>query len=165
MKYCKTYSSPLGLLTMVSDGKALTGLAFEHQRYFDFKVPEGAEEKECEVFKETRKWLDIYFKGNHPDFMPEISLTGSNFQMEVWRILTEIPYGEVTTYGDIAKQVAQQRGIAKMSAQAVGGAVGRNPISILVPCHRVIGKDGSMTGYGGGLDRKISLLKLEGLVW
>ena len=161
MSFFQTYQSPVGCITMVSEQNALTGLAFEQQRYFQDKVPEDAREKDLKVFRDTKKWLDTYFQGENPDFLPEISLKGTDFQMQVWRILLQIPYGEVVTYGEIAKQIAMQKGIAKMSAQAVGGAVGHNPISIIVPCHRVIGKNGELVGYGGGLHRKTALLKLE----
>lgn len=161
MNYFQTYQSPVGRLTMVSDGKALTGLAFEEQRYFDVKVPVDATEKDLKVFEDTKKWLDLYFQGKDPHFLPDISLQGTEFRRRVWQILLQIPHGEVVTYGEIARQIAEAKGIVKMSAQAVGGAVGHNPISIIVPCHRVIGTNGSLVGYGGGLDRKIALLQLE----
>lgn len=112
--------------------------------------------------REVRRWLDIYFSGHEPDFMPPIHMIGSDFQLTVWELLTQIPYGETTTYGELAKRVAQKRGLPCMSAQAVGGAVGHNEISIIVPCHRVVGTGGSLTGYAGGVDRKQKLLTLEG---
>lgn len=160
--YLKKYDSPLGEITMVSNGDALTTLDFTGQKYYEIEVPADAMEKELPIFEETSRWLDIYFQGKNPDFVPPIQLEGSEFRLEIWEILKAIPYGQVLTYGDIAKQVAEKRGIARMSAQAVGGAVGHNPISIIVPCHRVVGDKGNLTGYAGGVERKVQLLKLEG---
>lgn len=148
---------------MGSDGEALVRLDFEGSRFYDFSFVESGEEKELPVFVQTKKWLDLYFAGERPDFLPAIAPEGSEFQRKVWEILLQIPYGKAMSYGEIAERMAKEQGIKKMSAQAVGGAVGRNPISLLVPCHRVIGKDGKMVGYGGGLDRKIALLKIEGI--
>ena len=119
-------------------------------------------EKEIPVFHQVKRWLDIYFSGQQPDFMPPLHMSGTPFQMAVWETLREIPYGQTTTYGAIARKIARQRGLSKMSAQAVGQAVGRNELSILVPCHRVVGADGTLTGYGGGLELKRKLLELEG---
>ncbi len=164
MNYLQKYHSPLGEMLMLSDGIALTGLVFDGQKYFENKKVLNYTEKDLQVFKEVRKWLDIYFSGRKPDFMPPVSLNGSVFQKDVWDILMTIPYGHVVTYGDIAKQIAAKRKIARMSAQAVGGAVGHNPIAILVPCHRVVGANGSLTGYAGGLDKKEALLKIEGIL-
>ncbi|MHC6180970.1 methylated-DNA--[protein]-cysteine S-methyltransferase [Clostridium sp. JNZ X4-2] len=161
MKYMKKYNSPLGKITLVSDGKCLTGLVFDGQKYFDIEVPADAVVKSLPIFEKASRWLDLYFRGQEADFVPPIVMTGSDFRMEVWNILKNIPYGEVMTYGEIAKQVAKKRGITRMSAQAVGGAVGHNPISIIVPCHRVVGENGNLTGYAGGIDRKIKLLKIE----
>lgn len=155
------YNSPIGNITMVSDGESLCGLWFDGQKYFASTVKGETEDKTLPVFEQTKKWLDIYFSGNEPDFTPKLSLNGSEFRKAVWDILLTIPYDSVMTYGDIAKILAKQRGVAKMSAQAVGGAVGHNPISIIVPCHRVVGTNGNLTGYAGGIDKKISLLKLE----
>lgn len=152
------YESDLGLITMEGDGDALTGLWIEGQRNGQ-AAPEG----NLPVFALTRKWLDIYFSGKKPDFMPPLKLEGTDFQKEVWEILLTIPYGMTTTYGEIAAQIAKKRGLRRMSAQAVGQAVGHNPISILVPCHRVVGGNGNLTGYAGGIDKKIKLLSLEGL--
>ena len=124
----------------------------------------GAEEKEGKrppVLEQTVKWLNLYFSGQEPDFTPPLHLIGSEFRLAVWKMLLEIPYGQTTTYKELAGRIAEQRGIKTMSAQAVGGAVGHNPISIIVPCHRVLGTDGSLTGYAGGIDKKISLLTLE----
>ena len=115
-----------------------------------------------QVFEQAKKWLAIYFSGKEPDFKIPLHFIGTDFQNEVWEILSSIPYGQTTTYGEIAKQLAARRGLERMSAQAVGGAVGRNEISIIVPCHRVVGANGSLTGYAGGIDKKIALLQLEG---
>ncbi len=160
MKYISYYKSPLGEILLAANDRALTGLWFEGHRFFA-KFFGDFEERETEILKLAEKWLDVYFSGKEPDFRVPICFEGTDFQKEVWEILNRIPYGKTVTYGDIAKTVAEKRGIKKMSAQAVGGAVGRNPISIIVPCHRVIGADGSLTGYGGGIDRKIALLELE----
>ena len=163
MQYITHYQSPLGGITISSDGSALTGLWFDGQKYFASTLGADYKEKNLPVFTEAKRWLDIYFSGKEPDFTPPLSLNGSAFRMAVWQILQSIPYGQTITYGDIAKQLAAQTGKAKMSAQAVGGAVGRNPISIIVPCHRVIGAGGSLTGYAGGIDKKVQLLELEGI--
>ena len=120
-------------------------------------------EKELPALEMAKTWLDIYFSGKEPDFMPPIHLTGSPFRLSVWKLLQQIPYGKTMTYGELARRIAGQRGISHMSAQAVGGAVGHNPISIIVPCHRVVGSDGSLTGYAGGVERKEQLLALEGV--
>ena len=117
------------------------------------------------VLEETSGWLDIYFSGREPDFTPPLHLTGSDFRLAVWNLLLQIPYGQTITYKELAARIAEQRGLETMSAQAVGGAVGHNPISIIVPCHRVLGTDGSLTGYSGGIDKKISLLTLEKAVF
>jgi methylated-DNA--[protein]-cysteine S-methyltransferase len=121
------------------------------------------EEKNLAVFDQTRRWLDLYFSGREPGFTPALNPVGSAFRRAVWEILLKIPYGKTTTYGQIARKIAAARGLAKMSAQAVGGAVGHNEISIIIPCHRVVGAHGSLTGYAGGIDRKIKLLQLEGI--
>lgn len=166
MKYTYHYDSPLGGITMASDGESLSGLWFDGQKYFGAGLAADEEEQTesgeiLPVFEETKKWLDIYFDGKEPDFTPRLHLQGSPFRMEVWEILLKIPYGKTTTYKEIAERVAAQRGIPSMSAQAVGGAVGHNPISIIVPCHRILGTDGSLTGYAGGVEKKKSLLALE----
>ena len=161
MIYVSYYKSPIGNITMASDGERLCGLWFDGPKYFASTVKGETEDKTLPVFEQTKEWLDIYFSGNEPDFTPKLSLDGSKFRKAVWDILLTIPYGSVMTYGDIAKIMAKQRGVAKMSAQAVGGAVGHNPVSIIVPCHRVVGTNGNLTGYAGGIDKKISLLKLE----
>lgn len=161
MIYTAHYNSPLGGITLTSDGMALTGLYFDGER--DFPDLSPGRKKDLPLFGEVMRWLDLYFAGKEPDFSPALNPTGTAFQMSVWAILRTIPYGETTTYGAIAKRLEKKTG-KRMSAQAVGGAVGRNPISIIVPCHRVIGANGSLTGYAGGLDKKEYLLELEGAI-
>lgn len=163
MQYTHKYSSPLGAITTASDGQKLTGLWFDGQKYFGRTLEKEHEEKFLSVFECTDAWLDMYFSGKKPDFTPPLSLSGSPFRQKVWEILLAIPYGKTTTYGAIAAQIAAETGLSHMSAQAVGGAVGHNPISVIVPCHRVLGSDGSLTGYAGGTDKKIRLLQLEGV--
>lgn len=163
MEYFDTYYSPLGELTLCCDGERLTALFFTGQKYADKYLSPAAVRGSFPVLEETRRWLDAYFGGRQPGVLPSMRLTGTPFQKCVWELLSEIPYGETTTYGALAKEVGQRLGKEKMSAQAVGGAVGRNPISILIPCHRVIGKDGSLTGYAGGVEKKEALLKIEGI--
>lgn len=163
MEYISHYRSPLGDLLLASNGSELTGLWFERQKYFAYYLDKAHEEKEVPPFELTRRWLDIYFSGKAPDFTVPLHFTGTAFQNEVWELLYAIPYGQLTTYGEIAKQIAAKRGLARMSAQAVGGAVGHNEISIIVPCHRVIGSNGSLTGYAASLDKKRTLLALEGV--
>ena len=155
MDYTCHYDSPLGGITLASDGEALTGLWFDGQKYFADTLDAEHEEQPLPVFDEAVRWLDLYFGGEVPDFTPELSPRGSAFRRRVWDALLAIPYGHTTTYGEIAKKLGCK------SAQAVGGAVGRNPVSLLIPCHRVLGADGSLTGYAGGVDKKRSLLKLE----
>ena len=162
MQYTATYKSPLGDILLAADEKGLTGLWFEGQKYYALYLDKENMEKELPVFTKTKKWLDIYFSGKEPGFEVPMHFAGTEFQNEVWEILYAIPYGQTTTYGQIAKELARKKGLARMSAQAVGGAVGHNEISIIVPCHRVVGANGSLTGYAGGIDKKISLLKLEG---
>ncbi len=164
MLYKSLYDSPLGLITLVSDGKNLIGLWIENQVNFQKTIKEELFlDDDITVFKQTKRWLDRYFLGEVMSIgdLP-IAFNGSPFREEVWKILCDIPYGQLITYGDIAKEMASLTGKQKMSAQAVGGAVGHNPISIIVPCHRVIGAGGKLTGYGGGLDLKIKLLQREG---
>ena len=154
--YIAHYSSPLGSMTLASDGTALTGLWFNGQKYFADTLKEVQTlNPNLPVFDLTRQWLDIYFSGKEPTFTPPLLLQGSPFRKQVWQLLLEIPYGRTMTYGELARKLQCK------SAQAVGGAVGHNPISIIIPCHRVIGADGSLTGYAGGVERKASLLKLE----
>lgn len=161
MQYISHYPSPLGRILLAADGIGLTGLWFEGQKYFSCCLDREHTEKEIPLFEMTRRWLDLYFSGREPDFSVPLHAAGTAFQKEVWEILCSIPYGQTMTYGGIARQLAAKRGVPRMSAQAVGGAVGHNPISILVPCHRVVGANGSLTGYAGGIDRKIKLLTLE----
>lgn len=161
MQYINHYISPLGKIVLAADEVGLTGLWFEGQKYFALYLDKDHEEKELPIFKKAKAWLDIYFSGREPDFELPLHFIGTPFQNEVWEILTSIPYGKTMTYGEIAKLLAKRKGIKQMSAQAVGGAVGRNEISIIVPCHRVVGANGSLTGYAGGIDKKIALLKLE----
>ena len=165
MYYKTFYNSPLGQMTLVSDGKNLTGLWIDGQKYFESTLYGRVEEKEdLPVFRQTKMWLDRYFQGARPD-IAELSLApkGGEFRQAVWKILRGIPYGQVITYGDIAKQIARERGLAKMSSQAVGQAVGHNPISVIIPCHRVVGANGNLTGYAGGIHLKIKLLAHEGV--
>lgn len=167
MYYSTTYPSPVGLLTLACDpsGSRLVGLWLEGQKYHGNTMMEGMTEKNgMPVFDRAKDWLDRYFDGKKPG-VGELSLApvGSAFRQEVWRILCEIPYGEVVTYGDIAKKTAVKMGRASMSGQAAGGAVAHNPISIIIPCHRVVGANGSLTGYAGGIQAKIKLLELEGV--
>lgn len=161
MQNTASYCSPLGGITLASDGKALTGLWFDGQKYFAAGLDAAHQQQPLPVFEETKRWLDCYFSGQEPDFLPPLAPRGTEFQQEVWALLRQIPYGETVTYREIARQIARRRGIPSMSAQAVGGAVGRNPISILIPCHRVVGANGSLTGYAGGLEKKQALLALE----
>ena len=163
MQYITHYSSPIGAITIASNGNALTGLWFNGQKYFASTLGADYKEENLPIFTEAKRWLDMYFSGSKPDFTPPLALNGSPFRMAVWQILQSIPYGQTITYGTIAQQLAEKNGKGKMSAQAVGGAVGHNPISIIVPCHRVVGTNGSLTGYAGGIDKKIALLKLEGI--
>ena len=161
MEYISHYQSPLGKILLSADDLGLTGLWFEGQKYYALHLDKKCEEKELSLFKEVKKWLDIYFSGKEPDFEVPMHFKGTDFQKEVWDILCSIPYGKTMTYGEIAKQLAAKRGLGSMSAQAVGGAVGHSRISIIVPCHRVVGTNGSLTGYAGGIDKKIALLTLE----
>lgn len=161
MHYKKYYESPIGQLAMTSDGKNITGLWLPNHEDFELKFNEKLFEAELIIFNKAVTWLDDYFLGNNPVIDFPLKAEGTEFRKQVWEILLDIPYGETITYGEIAKQMAQIRGKKTMSAQAVGGAVGNNPISIMIPCHRVVGKDGNLTGYGGGIDTKIELLKLE----
>ena len=161
MQYTTFYKSPIGRMLLAADDTGLTGLWFEGQKYFARCLDRETEEKELPIFAEAKRWLDIYFSGKEPDFTPPLHFTGTDFQKEVWEILWAIPYGQTMTYGAIADQLAKKRGLSRMSAQAVGGAVGHNNLSIIVPCHRVVGSDGSLTGYAGGIERKTFLLNLE----
>jgi len=157
------YKSPVGNLILASDGESLTGLWIEDQKYFGATLEKHIIEENIPVFEEAKHWLDLYFAGKKPDFLPPLAPKGSEFRQLIWKYLLEIPYGETTTYGALAKKAAKELGKESMSAQAVGGAVGHNPIGIIIPCHRILGSDGSLTGYAGGIDAKIYLLKLEGI--
>ena len=164
MEYTHHYSSPLGGITLASDGQALTGLWFDGQKYFaDTLAKDHAARDDLPVFEETRRWLDLYFSGAVPDFTPEIKMLCSAFRQRVWRVMLTIPYGQTMTYGEIAAMVAAESGILHMSAQAVGGAVAHNAISLIIPCHRVVGSNGSLTGYSGGIAAKAKLLAHEGV--
>lgn len=161
MQYITHFNSPIGDILLAADELGLTGVWFQGQKYFADNLPPEHEEKNIPVLELTTQWLTTYFSGQNPDFTPPIHMTGTPFQLSVWSILQTIPYGHTITYGEIANTIAKKKGVSKMSAQAVGGAVGHNPISILIPCHRVVGTNGSLTGYAGGIDRKIKLLTLE----
>lgn len=157
------YPSPVGLLTLAQEDEAIVGLWLEKQKYFPEHL--DAVQQKTPLLNRASDWLDRYFAGQRPS--PEelpLAPRGSAFRQEVWQILRRIPYGETTTYAAIARELARSRGLARMSAQAVGGAVGHNPISIIIPCHRVLGTDGSLTGYAGGVEKKAWLLRLEDAV-
>lgn len=162
MEYTITYRSPLGEILLASDGEAVTGLWFEGQKHYAASLSPEREERETPVLARARRWLDAYFRGEDPGGPPPLSPRGTAFQKAVWDILLTIPRGEVRTYAAVARDLAARRGLPSLSAQAVGSAVGRNPISLLIPCHRVVGSDGSLTGYAAGLDKKLRLLALEG---
>ena len=159
--YTQHYESPLGGILLAADEIGLTGLWFDGQKYFAHTLDAAHQERETPALSEAARWLDIYFRGQEPGFTPPLHPIGSPFRQEVWELLLEIPYGQTTTYGALAKQMAARHGNSRMSAQAVGGAVGHNGISIIIPCHRVVGSGGSLTGYAGGIDRKVKLLELE----
>lgn len=165
MYYKTVYNSKIGKLTLVSDGKNLVGLWIDGQKYFGASIDEEIiDDNTLKIFEQTKNWLDRYFNGENPNISElTISPKGSDFRQRVWKILKEIPYGEVITYGEIAKIIAKETGKKKMSAQAIGGAVGHNPVSIIIPCHRVVGSDGNLTGYAGGINLKVKLLKHEGV--
>ncbi len=161
MNYTNHYCSPLGSITMASDGESLTGLWFDGQKHFGSTLPEKHCVKDLPVFAQTVKWLDVYFGGKAPDFMPPLHMKTTEFRKEVWKIMLTIPFGQTMTYQEIAAIIACRRGLGSMSARAVGCAVGHNAISLIIPCHRVIGSDGSLTGYAGGLPKKQYLLAME----
>ena len=165
MYYSTTYPTPIGIVTLACDGASLVGLWNAGQKYHSAGISEKmTPKKDLPIFDATKHWLDSYFAGEKPS-ISELTLApiGGEFRQNVWRILREIPYGEVVTYGDIAKEMARQMKRKSMSSQAIGGAVGHNPISIIIPCHRVVGANGSLTGYAGGISKKIALLDLEGI--
>ena len=167
------YESPLGGITMACDEDGLVGLWFDRQKYFgqtaSSPLPEmtvGQKAKFdtislCPILEQTKEWLDVYFTGRQPSFTPPLHLNGSPFRMAVWQMLLDIPFGQTTTYGELARRIACEQGRTTMSAQAVGGAVGHNPIGLIVPCHRVVGCNGSLTGYAAGTERKLWLLRME----
>ena len=161
MDYVCFYPSPLGRITLASNGKAMTGLWFEGQKYYADTLGAEHEEKDLPVFEEAVRWLTAYFSGKEPDFTPPLIMKTTAFRKAVWEVLLTIPYGQTMTYGQIAQRIARDRGLDCMSAQAVGGAVGHNPISLISPCHRVVGFRGSLTGYAGGIEKKKALLELE----
>lgn len=161
MTYTYHYDSPLGGITLACNGTELTGLWFDGQKYFGDTLPENYEEKYLPIFEQTACWLDTYFSGTAPDFTPPLCMQTTPFRKAVWEIMLTIPFGKTMTYGEIANKIAIQKGIPSMSAQAVGGAVGHNSISLIIPCHRVVGSNGSLTGYAGGIDKKLQLLALE----
>lgn len=163
MIYITHYNSPIGDILLASKNEKLIGLWLENQKYYLSNFKEELKEvEENDILNKTKKWLDRYFKGDKPKINElDIEPLGSDFRKSVWRILCNIPYGEVITYNDIAKEIAKEKGIKQMSAQAVGGAVGHNPISIIIPCHRVVGSNGSLTGYAGGVKKKKYLLEHE----
>ncbi len=165
MFYSTTYPSPIGIITLACDGHNLVGLWMENQKYHGETIPDAMIEKDnIPVFTLVKKWLDRYFVGEKCD-ISELPLApiGGAFRQEVWHTLCAIPYGEVTTYGEIARKMAVKMGKESMSSQAVGGAVGHNPISIIIPCHRVVGSNGSLTGFSAGVKTKMKLLELEGV--
>lgn len=162
MHYTSLYQSPVGEILLAADDIDVVGIWFKDEKYYAYCLDKGNEPKETPVIIELKKWLDIYFQGKEPDFVPPVHMIGTPFQIEVWNILREIPYGTTTTYKEIAEKIAKRRGLERMSAQAVGTAVGKNSVSLIVPCHRVVGTNNSLAGYAGGIDKKIALLKLEG---
>ena len=161
MIYTYKYKSPLGHILLAADEVGITGLWFEGQKYFANTLPDKHIPQETEILTEAKAWLDVYFSGKAPHFIPPLHPAGSAFRQAVWQILLQIPYGQTTTYGEIARQLAAVKRTPGMSAQAAGGAVGHNAISIIIPCHRVVGSNGSLTGYAGGIEKKVALLKLE----
>lgn len=163
MQFVNSYSSPLGSMTMASDGENLIGLWFDGQKYDRQFLTETSKIENLPIFQQTKQWLNLYFQGVQPDFTPQLKVLGSEFKQLVADILISIPYGKTMTYGEIASIVAKRMNKSHMSAQAVGGAVGHNCISIIIPCHRVLGSDGTLTGYAGGIERKKTLLRLEGI--
>ena len=161
MIFIQHYDSPLGGILLAADETGLTGLWFDGQKCFARDLPAERVEQNTPALSEVKRWLDSYFTGKEPDFMPPLHPIGSAFRRSVWDILLRIPYGQTTTYGEIARQLAEKQGRPCIAAQAVGGAVGHNKISIIIPCHRVVGTNGSLTGYAGGIDKKVKLLEWE----
>ena len=161
MMYTLHYDSPLGGILLAADEIGLTGLWFDGEKYFADGLDPEHTAQETLILREAKRWVDVYFSRQEPNFTPPLHPIGSPFRQEVWELLLQIPYGQTTTYGALAKQLAEKHGLPRMSAQAVGGAVGHNEISIIIPCHRVVGTNGSLTGYAGGIDKKVKLLTLE----
>lgn len=161
MNYKKIYKSALGNLFLLSDGKYLTGLYFENQKYFDENLLKNYLDKDIEIFEKTFAWLALYFSGKDPKFRPDLKFIGSEYRKRIWKLLLEIDYGKLVSYKDLANAYNKVFPKEKTSPRAVGNAVSHNPISIIVPCHRVIGSNKKLTGYAGGLDRKVKLLELE----
>lgn len=160
--FISSYDSKFGKIFLVSNGTNLVGLYFEHQKYFPSEILKYEENSSLEIFKNTKLWLDEYFAGKVPNINLQLTFVGTTFQKQVWKILQAIPYGQIVSYGEIASIIAKKQNKNRMSAQAVGSAVSKNPISIIVPCHRVVGKTGELTGYAGGIDKKVGLLTIEG---
>ena len=158
VEYTAHYQSPLGLITLAGEGETLTGLWFDGQRHFAATLSAAAGAGDCAAFEQARRWLDAYFAGQKPEYTGKLLLRGTVFQQRVWALLRTIPYGETTTYGALASALSKT---GHVSARAVGGAVGRNPVSLIVPCHRVLGADGRLTGYAAGPEVKAALLRLE----
>lgn len=161
MIFTGKYASPRGEITLATDGNALVGLWFDGQKFFGNTLEKNSVPAALPIFEETKNWLDAYFRGNVPASAPRVKFLGTPFQISVWKMLEKIPYGKTTTYGALAEKIARERGIEKFSARAVGSAVGRNPVSIIVPCHRVVGSGGKIVGYAGGISSKIALLEIE----
>ncbi len=162
MHYTSLYNSPVGEILLAADEIGVVGVWFKDEKYYAYCLDKDNEPRETQIIKELKRWLNVYFSGKKPDFEPPIHMIGTQFQKEVWAILHRIPYGTTTTYNEIAKEIAKNRGLERMSAQAVGTAVGKNNINLIVPCHRVVGTNNSLAGYAGGIDKKITFLKLEG---
>lgn len=156
------YNSPVGEILLAADEIGVVGVWFKDGKYYARCLDKENETRETPIIKKLKEWLDIYFHGKKPDFEPPLHLLGTPFQIDVWNILREIPYGETTTYKEIARKIAEKRGLTTMSAQAVGTAVGKNNTNLIVPCHRVVGTNNSLAGYAGGIDKKMYFLKLEG---
>ncbi len=163
MDYIHHYDSPLGGITIASNGNALTGLWFDGQKHFGETLDPRHTVKPLPIFEQVDQWLDIYFNNKIPNFTPPLLMRTTPFRQEVWKILLTIPYGQTMTYGEIANRIAKEHNIQRMSAQAIGNAVGHNSISLIIPCHRVVGSNGNLTGYAGGIDKKRKLLALEGI--
>ena len=161
MIYTQHYDSPLGGILLSADETGLTGLWFDGAKYFAKGLPRERTDRETPSLLQAKQWLDLYFSGAEPDFTPPLHPAGTAFQQAIWQLLLQIPYGQTATYGELARRLAREKGRETLSAQAVGGAVGHNPISLVIPCHRVVGAGGNLTGYAGGVDKKRALLALE----